>query len=138
MVDGLTSEDVLHDYAKKIDAAFQRLQSKRAAVGNTEAPEETPEQEAARIQKDMAAASCSGNISALLSLIAETSALKPADYINQTVGNVRFLYYMFVEKFSNRPIDLIDMIDGLLYLDARVYTQKQAIAHQRAKSGGRP
>ena len=47
------------------------------------------------------------------------------DYVKKTLGSLRFMYYMYVDKLRMRPKDLIDMVDGLLYLDAKAYILKQ-------------
>ena len=109
---------------KKIDAAFGRLRERRIAVGDTSAAE-SPEAEAKRIEQELATASASGDISTILRIIATTSSLTPTDYIKKTCGSLLFLYYTYMEKLKQRPVDMNDMIDGLSYLDARGYIMKR-------------
>ena len=73
----------------------------------------------------MKQASATGDIGTLLRLIAGTSALPPADFIKKTVGGILFMYYLFIDKYHVRPVDLDDLIDGSLYLDAKDYILKQ-------------
>ena len=113
-------------YDKKINAAFERLRARRRAVG-TESVAETPEQEAKRVSDEMAHAAATGDISKIIGLVTQCSALTPADFISKTVGGILFLYYMFIDKLHVRPTDLDDMIDGLLYLDAKDYIMKQSL-----------
>lgn len=75
---------------------------------------------------EMKAASEAGDISTLLRIITKSSSLTTEDYIKKTIGIVRFMYYMYIDKLHVRPKDLIDMVDGLLYLDARTYILKQS------------
>ena len=75
---------------------------------------------------EMKAASEAGDISTLLRIITKSSSLTNEDYIKKTIGTVRFMYYMYIDKLHVRPKDLIDMVDGLLYLDARTYILKQS------------
>lgn len=74
----------------------------------------------------MQLASARGDISTLLKIIAGTSAIPPADFIKKTVGGILFMYYLFIDKYHVRPVDLDDLIDGSLYLDAKDYIIKQA------------
>ena len=37
------------------------------------------------------------------------------------------MYYAYIEKLHVRPVDMNDMIDGLLYLDARGYMTKKSM-----------
>ena len=112
---------------KKIDTAFGRLRERREAVGEISTAE-TPEQEARRIEQEIAAATAAGDISTILRIIASTSSLTPADYIKKTCGSLLFLYYTYVENLHQRPVDMMDMIDGLSYLDARGYIMKRTTA----------
>lgn len=57
--------------------------------------------------------------------MAKTSELKPSDFIKKTVGNILFVYYVYLENFHIKPKDLEDIVDGLLYLDAHNFIKKQ-------------
>lgn len=78
----------------------------------------------------MALAVSTGNISAILNQIIDASTLTEDDFIEKTVGNLRFLYYSYLDTFHNRPKDIVDMIDGLLYIECKSYIQQQAINRQ--------
>lgn len=49
------------------------------------------------------------------------------DFIKKTCGGLLFMYYAYIEKLHVRPVDIDDMVDGLLYLDARGYITKKAM-----------
>ena len=117
-------EDLLRVDDKKINTAFRRLRERRAAVGEISTAE-TPEQEAARIQQELTAAQAAGDIATIISIIASTSSLTVGDYIKKTCGSILFLYYTYVDRLHQRPVDMTDMIDGLLYLDAKGYSIKK-------------
>lgn len=110
---------------KKINTAFRRLRERRAAVG-LESTAESPEAEAKRVEQELAAATAAGDISTILRIIANTSSLTNDDYIKKTCGGLLFLYYTYIDRFHQRPVDIIDMIDGTLFLDAKGYILKRA------------
>lgn len=80
----------------------------------------------------MQTASETGDIAAIMRLIATSAQLKPADFIKKTVGNLRFLYYTYLDQLHNLPLDIEDLIDGMLYLDARGYVQDCHMKEVRA------
>lgn len=47
------------------------------------------------------------------------------------------MYYSFVENLHVRPVDINDLIDGMLYLDARGYITKQHTDKLKAQAGRR-
>ena len=126
MVVGFTLEDLLRVDDKKINTAFRRLRERRQAVG-IGAASETPEQELERIKQELAAAQAAGDISTIVRIITQTSKMTTEDFIKKTCGGLLFLYYMYVEKLHVRPLDMDDMIDGLLFLDAKNYITKIAM-----------
>ena len=126
MVVGFTLEDLLRVNDKKINTAFRRLRERRQAVG-IGAASETPEQELERIKQELAAAQAAGDISTIIRIITQTSKMTTEDFIKKTCGGLLFLYYMYVEKLHVRPLDMDDMIDGLLFLDAKNYITKTAM-----------
>ena len=126
MVVGFTLEDLLRVNDKKINTAFRRLRERRQAVG-IGAASETPEQELERIKQELAAAQAAGDISTIVRIITQTSKMTTEDFIKKTCGGLLFLYYMYVEKLHVRPLDMDDMIDGLLFLDAKNYITKTAM-----------
>ena len=115
---------------KKIDTAFGRLRKRRLAVGLTDTAE-TPEQEAKRIESMMATAQATGDISTIISLISNASKRTAADFIKETCGSLLFMYYMYMDKLHGVPVDVDDMIDGLLYLDAKNYIVQDAMDKAR-------
>ena len=126
MAVGFTLEDLLRVDDKKINTAFRRLRERRQAVG-IGAASETPEQELERIKQELAAAQAAGDISTIVRIITQTSKMTTEDFIKKTCGGLLFLYYMYVEKLHVRPLDMDDMIDGLLFLDAKNYITKTAM-----------
>lgn len=115
---------------KKIDTAFGRLRKRRLAVGLTDTAE-TPEQEAKRIESMMATAQATGDISTIISLISNASKRTAADFVKETCGSLLFMYYMYMDKLHGVPVDVDDMIDGLLYLDAKNYIVQDAMDKAR-------
>ena len=111
---------------KKINTAFRRLRERREAVG-IESTSETPEQELNRVKNEIAAAQATGDISTIIRIITRTSKLTTEDFIKKTCGGLLFLYYTYVEKLHVRPRDVEDMIDGILFLDAKGYIVKQQV-----------
>jgi hypothetical protein len=93
----------------------------------------SPEQEAELLRQQVAAAQASGDIGTILHLMAKTSELTPSDFIKKTVGNILFVYYVYLENFHIKPKDLEDIVDGLLYLDAHNFIQKQQYEAEMAK-----
>lgn len=67
-----------------------------------------------------------GDISTMLQLIVSTSKKTTADFIKETCGSLLFLYYTYVDKMHVRPVDMDDLVDGLLYLDAKNYIIKES------------
>lgn len=61
----------------------------------------------------------SGNIFDALTLAMRAKKKTPFEIIEEIVGSVMYLYYLFVDGLHTRPIDIDDMTDGLLYLQAR-------------------
>lgn len=47
------------------------------------------------------------------------------------------MYYSYVENLQVRPVDIDDLIDGMLYLDARGYITKQQREKGRQQAGWR-
>ena len=118
------TENVFWYHGKKINTAFGRLRQRRLAVGR-QSTAKTLEQEQAEVARDLKAAS--GDISALLKLIVKSSQMTPEDFIQKTVGSLLYVYYIYLDTFKMIPVDIDDLIDGLLYIEARNYTQEQHI-----------
>lgn len=95
--------------------------------------EETPEEEAKRLENEMKMAAATGDMATIISIVNKSASLTPADYIKKTVGNILFVYYTYIDKNHCHPLDLDDLIDGLLFLDAKSYITRQIMAEQEAK-----
>lgn len=61
----------------------------------------------------------SGNPFDMLRLALNANKKTPHEIVEETVGSVMYLYYLFIECLHARPVDIDDMVDGLLFLDAR-------------------
>lgn len=90
--------------------------------------------EATRLQRDITSAEASNDVGAIIALILNTSELTEDDFVNKTLGHLRFLYYSFLEKFHQRPRDMEDLIDGILYIEDINYIQKRARKRARART----
>lgn len=73
----------------------------------------------------MALASAAGDIGTIISLITQASSLPVEDYIATILGGTRFMYYSFLNRFHVRPLDMEDMVDGMLFMDAYRYIEKK-------------
>ena len=80
----------------------------------------------ARAQAEMAAASAAGDIRSLVSLICQTAERKIEDLIDVTTGPLVFAYYVYMETFHERPQNLDDFVDGLMFLDIKGIQMKRA------------
>ena len=85
----------------------------------------TPEEEAENLKRDMQAAAAANDISTVMSLMIQASSQTTDDFVDKILGGIRFMYYSFVDKFHTRPIDLEDLVDGVLYMDAYNYIEKK-------------
>lgn len=81
----------------------------------------------------MRQAQSTGDIGTLLRILAKTSSLTPADYIKKTVGQILFVYYIYLKYFHQRPLDMDDLVDGLLYIGTQQFIEKQQIQDAEAK-----
>jgi len=61
----------------------------------------------------------SGNPFEALRLAMTVNKKTPSQIVEDTVGSVMYVYYLYVENLHTRPIDIDDMVDGILYLSAR-------------------
>lgn len=97
-------------------------------------------QEAAILKERIAAAQATNDISTLLNLVVDSGALSGDDFIDKTLGQLRCLYYMYLDTFHMRPKDLLDMVDGMLYIDCKNYIQRQELdrlKRQQEQSNGK-
>ena len=82
----------------------------------------------------MQVAAAANDIATIMKLVASSSALKPADFVKKTVGSLLFIYYSYIDRFHVKPRDLDDLMDGLLYVEARTYIDDQIRAKEEAKN----
>ena len=47
-----------------------------------------------------------------------------------------FMVYLFEDTFKHEPRDIDDLVDGLLYLDARNYTREAEMKDRTRKKEG--
>ena len=73
------------------------------------------------MEEEISMAQGAGDIGQLLSIITDTASLTVNDFIKKTIGPLKMLYYLYIDKFHICPTDLTDLIDGLLYLDVKEY-----------------
>jgi hypothetical protein len=57
----------------------------------------------------------------------------PADFINKLCGNVAFTFYTYVDTFKQKPVDMDDLVDGLLYIEGKNYLKEESYRKQRAE-----
>jgi len=69
-------------------------------------------------------------------LISRASTRSPTEFIQDSVGSLLFLVYLFEDSFKREARDLDDLVDGLLYLDARSYVREVEQAYQKHKGAG--
>ena len=55
----------------------------------------------------------------------KTTRLSSSDYIKTTCGSFLYLYYGYCDKFHTRPTDLLDLVDGMIYMMAVNYQRKE-------------
>ena len=77
------------------------------------------------MEEEISMAHGAGDISQLLSIITETASLTVNDFISKTIGPLKMLYYLYIDKFHMCPTDLDELVDGLLYLDVKEYILKK-------------
>ena len=116
---------------KKINAAFGRLKERRESVGDTGGVQISPEEEAKQLERDIASAEATGDLLTIVSLLAKTAQLTVEDYVKKTIGNVMFLYYAHLDTYHVMPRDLDDLVDGMLFMQAKQYIRKRALEEAR-------
>lgn len=86
------------------------------------------------LERNIMAAEASGDIASIVHLLAQSAKLTTEDYVKKTVGNVMFLYYMHMDLFKSPPRDIDDLVDGMLFMQAKQYIREQAIAESKANA----
>lgn len=69
----------------------------------------------------------SGDISTIISLIVQASVRTPGEFIRDSLGSLLFMVYLFEDTFKHEARDMDDLVDGLLYLDAKNYAREAEI-----------
>ena len=77
------------------------------------------------MEEEISMAQGAGDIGQLLSIITDTASLTVNDFITKTIGPLKMLYYLYIDKFHMCPTDLTELVDGLLYLDVKEYIIKK-------------
>lgn len=85
------------------------------------------------MEEQVRQAQATGDIATLIRLMAQTASITPADYIKKTLGTIMFLYYQYTKFFRLRPIDLEDMVDGLLYISTSNFIEKHELEEWKSK-----
>ena len=110
---------------KKLDTAFQYLRDAYDRVGtNGTEPAiggESLKDTAADVQSQVKMAAAAGDLQGLIKMLMRTTKLSYSDYVQATVGPMLHLYYQYCDKFHTRPVDLIDLMDGILYMACQGY-----------------
>ncbi len=78
-------------------------------------------------------AASTGNIAAIINEIVDAGALTEDDYIEKSIGNLRFFYYTYLDAFHQKPRDLIDLVDGMLFIECKAYVQQREMDKQERK-----
>ena len=86
-----------------------------------------------KIKQEMVTAQATGDISTILRIITQSSSLTTEDFIKKTGGGLLFIYYIYLRELHTKPVDIEDLIDGLLFLDAQGYITKKA--RERGRDG---
>ena len=77
------------------------------------------------MEEEISMAQGAGDISQLLSIITDTASMSVNDFIKKTIGPLKMLYYLYIDKLHMCPTDLEELVDGLLYLDVQEYILKK-------------
>lgn len=84
------------------------------------------------MEEEISMAQGAGDIGQLLSIITDTASLSVNDFIKKTIGPLKMLYYLYIDKLHMCPTDLEELVDGLLYLDVKEYILKKTKNKERA------
>lgn len=86
------------------------------------------------MERDIAAAEATGDLHTIVSLLAKTAQLTVEDYVKKTIGNIMFLYYTHLDAYHVPPRDLDDLVDGMLFMQAKHYIRKRALEEAREQA----
>ncbi len=117
--------------SKKVDAALVRLRDTRERLGRVGKPDNPDD-----IKIGIQTAARAGDIAQVMFLISRASTRSPTEFIQDSVGSLLFLVYLFEDSFKHEARDLDDLVDGLLYLDARSYVREVEQAYQKHVGAG--
>lgn len=87
--------------------------------------------------KESQSYAASGDIRSMLSVLLGSVTLSEDEFIEKCLGNLRFLYYLVIDKLHIRPVDMEEFIDALLYLDSVQYITEQELARHRRASANK-
>lgn len=66
----------------------------------------------------------SGNINAILHLMALNQKRTPETVVQQALGVLNYYYYCYLHEYHCLPKDLRELVDGILYLEVVKYSEK--------------
>jgi hypothetical protein len=73
------------------------------------------------------AAKAAGNAAAMLNIIFSANKKTGDEIVKESLGDLTFFYYQYMDTFKRCPKDVDDMVDGIIYLELKVYFKKLAI-----------
>lgn len=71
------------------------------------------------------------DVTALIELMCSASEMSPTEAIDNTVGIMMHLYYVYLGEYHVRPSDMDDLVDGVLYVEAKGYIQNIEMKKQK-------
>ena len=74
------------------------------------------------------------DVSALLSIIVQASTRSPEEFVEESLGSLMFLVFLYMDTFKQEPETLDDLVDGMLYIDSRNYMEERQHQRMRAES----
>lgn len=57
--------------------------------------------------------------------------------IKETIGTLVSYYYIYLDKYKQRPRDILDLVDGIIYKLLSDKEEKRQIENARRKANGR-
>lgn len=62
----------------------------------------------------------------------------PGEFIRDSLGSLMFMVYLFEDTYKHEACDMDDLVDGLLYLDAKNYTREMEMREREKQSTPQP
>lgn len=72
----------------------------------------------------------------MISLITESCNRTPGEFISDSLGATMFMVFLYEDTFKHEASDMEDLVDGLLYIDARNYTRETEMKASRKGGAG--